>query len=185
MIRYAVCAALMAAACSQPLPEDLQCTGLPVAEMVPQVSQGIVMTPEEAQIFGMGAMFQERADAVPAPARPAARAAPLPRVDVALISAGGQWGAFTAGFMTGWSENRVDPRPAAFDVVTGVSTGAILAPLVFAGPEFDAALAEAYDGIRERDVLRRRPTLELVGAPSLWDPTPLEGLIDRQLTPQL
>ncbi len=142
----------------------------------PQVAQGRIMTPEEAQIFGMGAMFEERQ------AAPAVRVA-RPRIDVALLSAGGQWGAFTAGFMTAWSANTVSPRPEAFEVVTGVSTGALLAPLVFDGPGSDATLAAVYDGIREGDILRRRPTLELLAAPSLWDPMPLSGLVDGQLTP--
>ncbi len=171
--------ALAISACSAPLPEDLVCEALPVAERMPEISQGSVMTPEEAQIFGMGAMFQERA-AEQAPRR-AARAR-LPRVNVALLSAGGQWGAFTAGFFTGWSENRVEPRPADFDVVTGVSTGALLAPLIFAGPEYDPVLAAGYNGVRERDILRRRGVIELAGSASLWDPAPLSRLIDRQIS---
>ena len=46
-------------------------------------------------------------------------------VNAISLSAGGQWGAFGAGFLTGWSQNTVTPRPP-FDLVTGVSAGAIL-----------------------------------------------------------
>jgi hypothetical protein len=51
-------------------------------------------------------------------------------VDILLLSGGGQNGAYGAGFLRGWHENRVFPMPA-FDVVTGVSAGAFVAPFAF------------------------------------------------------
>lgn len=59
-----------------------------------------------------------------------------PVVDVLVISGGGDWGAFGAGFLKGWG--RVPKGPMArpeFDVVTGVSTGALIAPFAFLGSE--------------------------------------------------
>lgn len=59
---------------------------------------------------------------------------PPPIVDFLIISGGGDWGAFAAGFLKGWS--RVPPGPMAkpqFDAVTGVSTGALIAPFAFLG----------------------------------------------------
>lgn len=59
-----------------------------------------------------------------------------PVVDVLVISGGGDWGAFGAGFLKGWG--RVPKGPMArpeFDVVTGVSTGALIAPFAFLGTE--------------------------------------------------
>ncbi|MEM8871461.1 MAG: patatin-like phospholipase family protein [Pseudomonadota bacterium] len=169
---------LALAACSSP-PDDLTC---PVLNVVSpegiEVSQGRVMTPEEAQVFGMGAMFDQRAEA--ASDAPASRA--LPRIKVALLSSGGQFGAHTAGFMNGWSQNTTDPRPQEFDVVTGVSTGALIAPFVFAGSGYDSDLEKLYNGVQERDVLRRRNALELLGAPSLWDAQPLARQVDQNLT---
>ncbi|MEM7615890.1 MAG: patatin-like phospholipase family protein, partial [Pseudomonadota bacterium] len=162
---------LALAACSAPPPEDLSCPVLNVASPEGiEVSQGTVMTPEEAQVFGMGAMFDQRAEAMET-SRAASRA--LPRIKVALLSAGGQFGAYTAGFMNGWSQNPSDPRPAQFDVVTGVSTGALIAPFVFGGPQYDGTLSQLYNGVREEDILRRRGALEVLGAPSLWDADPL------------
>lgn len=105
--------------------------------------------------------------------------------NVALLSAGGQWGAFSAGFMSGWSQNSTDPRPENFDLVTGVSTGALMAPFVFAGPAYDPVLRDLYYGINEERIFRRRGPLELVRASSLWDVEPLEDLIDLYLTPDL
>jgi predicted acylesterase/phospholipase RssA len=107
------------------------------------------------------------------------------RVDVLLLSSGGQWGAFSAGFLNGWSENTADPRPPRFEVVTGVSTGALQAPFAFAGRAYDATLKALYDGISERRIFTRRSSIELLTAPSLWNPRPLERQVSRHLTPAL
>lgn len=69
------------------------------------------------------------------------RAAGLTGVVSLALSGGGANGAFGAGVMVGWT--RSGDRPI-FDVVTGVSTGALIAPFVFAGPEWDARLQAAY-----------------------------------------
>jgi len=57
-------------------------------------------------------------------------------VDLLALSGGGDYGAFGAGFLNGWADC---PDPAMkrpeFDVVTGVSTGALLAPFAFIGTE--------------------------------------------------
>jgi hypothetical protein len=65
-------------------------------------------------------------------------------LDVLYLSGGGQNGAYGVGFMQGWRERPGAPMPT-FDLVTGVSTGALQAPFVFVGTE--AALdtiAELY-----------------------------------------
>jgi predicted acylesterase/phospholipase RssA len=59
-----------------------------------------------------------------------------PVLDALVISGGGDWGAFGAGFLKGWG--RIPKGPMArpeFDVVTGVSTGALIAPFAFLGTE--------------------------------------------------
>jgi hypothetical protein len=56
-----------------------------------------------------------------------------PVLDYLVISGGGDWGAFGAGFLKGWRKiPKTDPlaRPR-FDVVTGVSTGALIAPFAY------------------------------------------------------
>jgi hypothetical protein len=57
------------------------------------------------------------------------------------ISGGGAGGAFSVGVLSAWSE--IGSRPD-FDVVTGVSTGALMAPLAFLGPEYDEQLRRLY-----------------------------------------
>ncbi|MEL6521889.1 MAG: patatin-like phospholipase family protein [Pseudomonadota bacterium] len=152
------------------------------------VSQDAPFSPQgsQPQSQSMAQILAQRATGSTQPQpRAVRRATPVPTVRVALFSSGGQWGAFSAGFMNGWSANRSDPRPERFDIVTGVSTGALIAPFVFAGPDYDSALRDLYDGIDERQILRRRAKLELLTAPSLWDPSPLERLVDRNLSPEL
>jgi len=63
------------------------------------------------------------------------------------LSAGGANGAFGAGVIAGWTKSGARPT---FDVVTGVSTGALIAPFVFAGPAWDQRLSEAYRDRRLR-----------------------------------
>ena len=100
--------------------------------------------------------------------------------DVVTLSAGGQFGAFGAGFLSGWSGNG---RPE-FEFVTGVSAGAILAPAAFAGPAFDGLLSY-YDGLGRDGVLRLRPSLAWAAAPSVAVPAPLEAFLTRALDAEL
>lgn len=53
-------------------------------------------------------------------------------LDMLLLSGGGQNGAFGVGFLRGWSERTDDPMPR-FDLVTGISTGALQAPYALLG----------------------------------------------------
>src|SRR6476661_6059234 len=53
-------------------------------------------------------------------------------LDILLLSGGGQNGAFGVGFMRGWSE-RTENRMPRFDMVTGISTGALQAPYALLG----------------------------------------------------
>ncbi|HEY7742667.1 MAG TPA: patatin-like phospholipase family protein [Burkholderiales bacterium] len=61
--------------------------------------------------------------------------APPPTIDVLVISGGGDWGAFGAGVLKGWGRVRGELARPEFDVVTGVSTGALIAPFAFLGDE--------------------------------------------------
>lgn len=58
-----------------------------------------------------------------------------------VISGGGGDGAFGAGLLSGWTQTGTRP---AFQIVTGISTGALMAPLVFLGPDYDPILREVY-----------------------------------------
>jgi predicted patatin/cPLA2 family phospholipase len=59
------------------------------------------------------------------------------------LSGGGADGAFGAGILNGWTETKQRPE---FTIVSGVSTGALIAPFAFLGPEYDAVAKEIYTG---------------------------------------
>ena len=74
-------------------------------------------------------------------------------LDILQISGGGPKGAFGAGVLVGWSESGTRPK---FDVVTGISAGALLSTFVFLGePEDDAVIREIFLGIKKDDVSRK------------------------------
>jgi predicted acylesterase/phospholipase RssA len=60
---------------------------------------------------------------------------PAPAIDILVISGGGDWGAFGAGVLKGWGRVRGELARPTFDVVTGVSTGALIAPFAFLGDD--------------------------------------------------
>ena len=94
-----------------------------------------------------------------------------------ILSTGGSDGAFGAGLLNGLSAagNRPD-----YAVVTGVSTGALMAPFAFAGPKYDEVLKDAYTKITSADIFEVGSTGE-----SFVDSWPLKDLIAKQITPQL
>ncbi|MEM7491051.1 MAG: patatin-like phospholipase family protein, partial [Pseudomonadota bacterium] len=68
------------------------------------------------------------------------------------LSGGGARGAFGAGLLVGWTESGTRP---SFDLVTGISAGALIAPFAFLGPEGDADLRDVWtsgvvEGIDDR-----------------------------------
>lgn len=78
---------------------------------------------------------------------------PEPVFNVLVISGGGDWGAFGSGLLKGWGSVTGDRARPEFDIVTGVSTGALIAPFAFLGTEKD------YDTICE---LYRNPKQDWV-----------------------
>ena len=60
---------------------------------------------------------------------------PRPTMDMLIISGGGDWGAFGAGVLKGWGRVKGEMARPQFDGVTGVSTGALIAPFAFIGDD--------------------------------------------------
>ena len=103
---------------------------------------------------------------------------PLPPVNFLAVSGGGDDGAFGAGLLVGWTENGTRPE---FKGVTGVSTGALIAPFAFLGPDEDDALREVYTTIGPRNILLPRSLLAALTSDGLADNGPLFELISRQV----
>jgi hypothetical protein len=98
------------------------------------------------------------------------------------LSGGGANGAFGAGFLNGWSSTGKRP---IFKVVTGVSTGALMAPFAFLGQSRDEALREFYTTTRSRDIFALGAFLSTIGqllfGESIADTSPLIALIERHI----
>jgi predicted acylesterase/phospholipase RssA len=102
----------------------------------------------------------------------------LPPSNFLAVSGGGDDGAFGAGLLVGWSERGDRPQ---FKLVTGVSTGALIAPFAFLGPEYDRGLTEVYTTIDQKDILEKRFVLAALTEDGLADTAPLFRLIERHL----
>jgi predicted acylesterase/phospholipase RssA len=101
---------------------------------------------------------------------------------ILALSGGGSHGAYTAGVLTGWTASGVRPE---FDVVTGVSTGALIAPLAFLGPAHDPEIEAIYTNTIARDVYRWHSLPRLLWSDSAANSTPLRHLIESVVTPEV
>ncbi|QPH55001.1 patatin-like phospholipase family protein [Pontivivens ytuae] len=102
------------------------------------------------------------------------------RFDILVLSGGGAWGAFGAGYLEGWTQSGARPE---FEVVTGISTGAIIAPFAFIGAQEDSRLRTFYTTTQDSDLFRIAPLFALRGGSAVTDTTPFLGVIDREITP--
>ena len=93
------------------------------------------------------------------------------------ISGGSNNGAYGAGLLNGWSQSGTRP---VFKVVTGISTGAIIAPFAFLGSEYDDKLKELYTKYSTKDIMRIHPS-----GNSFASTKPLEHLIERYFDAEL
>jgi hypothetical protein len=96
------------------------------------------------------------------------------RIDVLAISSGGSGGAFAAGLLKGWT--RSGRRPT-FSVVTGVSTGALIAPFAFLGPAYDRHLEALYRSGTAQSLQRLQDPVSILTGNGLLNPGPLRDLI--------
>jgi Patatin-like phospholipase len=106
----------------------------------------------------------------------------LKHADYLAISGGGSNGAFGAGLLVGWTATGKRPR---FEVVTGISTGALSAPFAFLGPKYDGDLTRMYTSIDTRDIMVKKGVLQGLMGDSMADNAPLRKLVARYVTPQL
>lgn len=106
----------------------------------------------------------------------------LPPVSYLAISGGGQDGAFGAGLLAGWTARGDRPE---FKIVTGVSTGALIAPFAFLGPGWDAALTRLYTEVTDRDLIVSRGVSAALFDDAMADNLPLQRLVEAQVTPQV
>ncbi|MHC5066320.1 MAG: patatin-like phospholipase family protein [Planctomycetota bacterium] len=98
------------------------------------------------------------------------------------LSGGGDNGAFGAGLLIGWTEHGSRPE---FEMVTGISTGALIAPFAFLGSEYDRVLRDVYTNTEPDEVFSPRSMLAALFDDGMADTTPLYRLIEKNITPEL
>ena len=104
------------------------------------------------------------------------------KVDWLILSGGGPDGAFGAGVLAGWQARGDRPD---FRLVTGVSTGAILAVFAFLGPEHDETIKELYTTHTTRDIATRSFFSALTGGTALLDTRRYRAIIDSYVTDEM
>ncbi len=98
------------------------------------------------------------------------------------LSGGGARGAFGAGLLAGWAQHGDRPN---FTMVSGVSTGALIAPYAFLGAKYDPIIKEIYVKHSTDDLFRRRNIFSIVGGDSVTDVSGFIALIKRYLPDNL
>jgi predicted acylesterase/phospholipase RssA len=102
-------------------------------------------------------------------------------VDMLALSGGGAGGAYGAGVLVGLTNAGTRPR---FEIVTGVSTGALIAPYAFLGSDWDGKLTEAYRGEATDGLMQARGLGALFDV-GVFDGKPLRQLVERFVTDEL
>ncbi len=98
------------------------------------------------------------------------------------LSGGGGDGAFGAGVLNGWTETGTRPE---FTIVSGVSTGALIAPFAFLGPSYDATLKELYTSGLASSFAASPSAFGALFGSSIFDGQPLHEAISHYATPEL
>src|SRR5215469_16988568 len=97
------------------------------------------------------------------------------RLNVLSLSGGGENGAYGAGLLCGWTEAKSRPQ---FDLVTGISTGSLIAPLAFLGTNSDPQLRHGYTEIKPSQIFLQRGLFGVLKhRDALADSAPLKQLI--------
>lgn len=105
-----------------------------------------------------------------------------PVVNMLALSGGGPDGAFGAGLLAGWTASGTRPE---FQVVTGISAGALIAPFAFLGPRYDDVLQEIWTQYETTELVTAQVLPGLLGGTSLADTAPLMKLMEKYVTRQV
>ncbi len=110
------------------------------------------------------------------------RGGELPTAYLLSLSGGGDDGAFGAGLLVGWTAHGDRPK---FKLVTGVSTGALIAPFAFLGSEYDDALTDVYTNVNQSDIFTSRFVTAALTDDAMADTSPLYATISKHIDPHV
>jgi predicted acylesterase/phospholipase RssA len=94
------------------------------------------------------------------------------------LSGGGGGGAYGAGILNGWTQSGARPE---FTMVSGVSTGALIAPFAFLGPAYDERLRQIYTSGEAESFIGRPNLLAPIFGAGLFDSGRLRQLVEHYL----
>ena len=95
---------------------------------------------------------------------------------VLAISGGAANGAYAVGLLNGWTKQGSRP---VFKVVTGVSTGAIIAPFAFLGSGYDEKLKDFYTKFSTKEIMQKNGLLQILFGDSIMSDRLLRRLIEK------
>lgn len=98
------------------------------------------------------------------------------------LSGGGGDGAYGAGVLNGWTESGKRPE---FTLVSGVSTGALIAPFAFLGPAYDSYLTDIYTSGVASTLVQSPSVTNILFGSGLFGDGRLRSLVSRYVTPDL
>jgi predicted acylesterase/phospholipase RssA len=158
--------ALFMASCSAPTRPDEVSTSAMFGSIPLFTAQGMpVLPPKGATIAGQQVPL----------------AATSRDLHVLAISGGGSDGAFGAGVLKGWTESGKRP---VFNIVTGVSTGALIATFAFLGAQWDDEIERFYTRITT-ELIYTDHGIAGFFQDSLYDTGPFRAMIEKAVTPRL
>ena len=102
-------------------------------------------------------------------------------INILALSGGGSHGAYGIGLIEGWKDSKNMPK---FDMVTGVSTGSILATFVFLGGDYIDYIANVYTHLQTKNIYYYN-FLKLFGGSSLTNTQPLKDMLREGVTEEL
>jgi predicted acylesterase/phospholipase RssA len=169
-----LCLALAGAGCATTMTRDILPEKLVEHAELPDM--------EDVRIWGdasseaVDALVKAEASKMRAIREARQRSGRSPVMNMVAISGGAEDGAFGAGLLIGWSAAGTRPD---FDLVTGVSAGALIAPFVFLGRDRDPQLKEIFTKYARQDILTADVMSGLFGGAAFADSAPLARLIER------
>jgi hypothetical protein len=106
---------------------------------------------------------------------------------ILAISGGGANGAFGVGLINGWDASGTRP---VFTLVTGISTGALIAPFVFLGGEYDTELGRLFTSVNSDDIFKAKSFFSILSSligssDSLASSAPLADLLAQYVDEEM
>ncbi len=104
-------------------------------------------------------------------------------LNILALSGGGSYGAFATGVLNGWDASGTRPT---FKLVTGISTGSLIAPFAFLGGKYDQKIGQLYTSINTQNIMNRQSLWSIAaGTPYAADNAPLYELMETYVDEEM